>query len=302
MNTPKSAGEIRLIRLDRIEVLNPRDRGSRVFEEIVQNIKNIGLKKPISVTPRFGVNGEEKYLLICGEGRLKAFQVLGEETIPALIVNVPDEDAFIMSLAENIARRQHLPLELLSGIRQLLEKGYTVRSIAEKVGLNHTYVQQICNLLRMGEERLLVAVESGAIPINVATTIAGAGDDDKAVQAALQDAYENHALRGRQLALARRVIDKRQRLGRAASRTSTTTHSHANVSTKTVIRTYQDEVKRQTALVRKADFSQQKLLLVVGALRQLLSDENFVNLLRAEALTTMPKYLAERVWPGGSHV
>ncbi|WP_321904353.1 ParB/RepB/Spo0J family partition protein [Paraburkholderia tropica] len=300
MSMQRNVGEIRLIRLDQIEVLNPRERGSRVFEEIVRNIQTIGLKKPISVTPRVDANGVEKYLLICGEGRLKAYQALGEDEIPALVVDVPDEDAFIMSLAENIARRQHHPLELLSGIRQLLDKRYTIRSIAEKTGLNHYYVQQICNLLRMGEERLLVAVESGAIPINVAVTIAGAGDDDKAVQAALQGAYESGALRGRQLALARRVIDKRQRLGRAAARTSTTKHSH--VSTTTVIRSYQDEVKRQTALVRKAEFSQQKLLLVVGALRQLLSDENFVNLLRAETLTTMPKYLAERVWPNGSHV
>jgi len=28
----------------------------------------------------------------------------------------------------------------------------------------------------------------------------------------------------------------------------------------------------------------------------LLADENFVNLLRAEQLDTLPKYLAERVW------
>ncbi|MBB5402621.1 ParB/RepB/Spo0J family partition protein [Paraburkholderia youngii] len=300
MSESKSAGEIRLIRLDRIEVLNPRDRGSRVFDEIVRNIKAIGLKKPICVTPRFDANGAEKYLLICGEGRLKAYQALGEEEIPALVVEVTDEDAFIMSLAENIARRQHHPLELLSGIRQLVDKGYTFKSIAEKTGLAQSYVKEICNLLRSGEERLIVAVERGAIPINVAVTIAGAGDNDKAVQAALQGAYESGALRGRQLVLARRVIDKRQRLGRAAGRPSTTKHSQ--VSTTTVIRTYQDEVKRQTALVRKAAFSQQKLLLVVGALRQLLSDENFVNLLRAESLTTMPKYLAERVWPNGSHV
>jgi ParB family transcriptional regulator, chromosome partitioning protein len=298
MSDSRGAGEIRLIRLDRIEVLNPRERGSRVFEEIVRNIKTIGLKKPICVTPRTDASGAEKYLLICGEGRLKAYHALGEEEIPALVVEVTDEDAFIMSLAENIARRQHHPLELLSGIRQLMEKGYSVRSIAEKTGLNHYYTQEICSLLRLGEERLLVAVESGAIPINVAVKIAGAGDNDKAVQEALQGAYESGALRGRQLVLARRVIDKRQRLGRAAARATTTRRSH--VTTATVIRTYQDEVKRQSALIRKAGFSQQRLLLVVGALRQLMSDENFVNLLRAEALTTMPKYLAERVWPNGS--
>ena len=45
MSTPRSAGEIRLIRLDQIEVLNPRERGSRVFEEIVRNIKTIEVVK-----------------------------------------------------------------------------------------------------------------------------------------------------------------------------------------------------------------------------------------------------------------
>lgn len=53
-------------------------------------------------------------------------------------------------------------------------------------------------------------------------------------------------------------------------------------------------------MVRKAEFTQQRLLFVIGGLRQLLADENLVNLLRAEGLSTLPKYLAERVWPGGS--
>jgi hypothetical protein len=47
--------ELRMIPLDRIEVLNPRERNSRVFEQIVGNIQSIGLKKPIIVTPRPGV-------------------------------------------------------------------------------------------------------------------------------------------------------------------------------------------------------------------------------------------------------
>jgi ParB family chromosome partitioning protein len=48
-------------------------------------------------------------------------------------------------------------------------------------------------------------------------------------------------------------------------------------------------------LIRKASFAQQKLLFIVGALRELLADENFVNLLRAEGLDTLPKYLADRM-------
>ncbi|ALL70149.1 Chromosome plasmid partitioning protein ParB (plasmid) [Paraburkholderia caribensis MBA4] len=297
MNEERPPGEIRLIPIDRIEVLNPRERGSRVFDEIVRNIKTIGLKKPICVTPRTDARGRQGYLLVCGEGRLNAFRRLGESEIPALIVDVSEEDAFIMSLAENIARRQHRPLELLAGIRQLQEKGYTTKAISEKTGLTTSYVQSILGLLRQGEERLLAAVEGGSIPLNAAVTIAGAGDDNKAVQAALQEAYENGTLRGRQLIMARRIIAKRERFGKNIARSGST--RRAEVSAQGLLRTYQNEVKRQAALVRKAEFAQQRLLLIVGAFRQLLMDENFVNLLRAESLATMPKYLAERVWPAG---
>ena len=66
-----------------------------------------------------------------------------------------------------------------------------------------------------------------------------------------------------------------------------------------LVRTYQKEVERQKQMVKKAEIAQQRLLFVVGALRELLADENFTNLLRAEGLDSLPKYLAERVWSGG---
>lgn len=70
--------ELQMIPVDLIDVLNPRERNARVFNEIVANIKAVGLKKPIRVTPRNGGGGSKRYLLICGEGRLKAFRALGE--------------------------------------------------------------------------------------------------------------------------------------------------------------------------------------------------------------------------------
>lgn len=294
----RQAGEVRMIPIDCVEVLNPRERNSRVFDEIVDNIKSIGLKKPITVTPRAAANGEERYMLVCGEGRLKAFRSLGETTIPALVVHVSDEDAFLMSLTENIARRQCRSLELLSGIRQLHEQGYAPKIIADKTGLTQQYIQGILALLQQGEERLLVAVEKGSIPLNAALTIVGAGDDDKAVQAALQDAYESGKLRGKQLMDARRVIERRQTLGRSTAHRMP--RKVTDITSSSLVRTYQNEVERQKALVRKAEFAQQRLLFVIGALRQLFADENFVNLLRAEDLATLPKFLSERVWPGGS--
>ena len=297
MTAQLSVGELRSLPIDKIEVLNPRERNSRAFSEVVANIKAIGLKKPIVVTPRTLDDGAEHYLLICGEGRLKAFKSLGETEIPALVIVASDEDAFIMSLTENIARRQRRPLELLAGIEQLRDAGYTAKQIATKTGLAFKYVQGMLTLLQQGEQRLLVAVEKGAIPLNAALAIVGAGKDEQAVQAALQEAYESGTLRGRRLIDARRVLERRASLGRTIDKN--TPRKGADVSTSSLVRTYQKEVERQKLVVRKAGFTQQRLLFVVSALQQLFQDENFTNLLRAEGLDTLPKYLAERVWPDG---
>ena len=71
------------------------------------------------------------------------------------------------------------------------------------------------------------------------------------------------------------------------------------MTTSSLVRTYQKEVERQKAMVRKATIAQQRLLFTVSALQELFKDDNFVNLLRAEGLDTLPRYLAERVWTDG---
>lgn len=296
MSRQHQTADLQMIPVDQIAVLNPRDRNGRVFEEIVGNIKNIGLKKPVTVTPRDGLEDGKRYLLICGEGRLKAFKSLGEKEIPALVVVVNDEDAFIMSLTENIARRKYSALELLISIEQLSEQGYDKRVIAQKTGLSLDYIRGILLLFEKGEERLLAAVESGRVPLSVAITIAGASDE-KAVQAALQDAYENGQLRGGQLMQTRRVLQRRNTLGKTLKHRPG--RKGAAVTTTSLVRNYQNEVERQKLTIKKAEFTQQRLLFVIEALRQLLADEHFSNLLRAEGLDTLPKQLAERVWGGG---
>ena len=69
MSAKLEPGEMTMIPIDKIDVLNPRERNKLAFEEIVGNIKAIGLKKPITVARRPGPNGSERYLLICGERR-----------------------------------------------------------------------------------------------------------------------------------------------------------------------------------------------------------------------------------------
>jgi ParB family chromosome partitioning protein len=298
MTVRSAAGDLRMIPIDRIEVLNPRDRNEEVFAEIVKSIGAVGLKKPITVTPRPGTDGAERYLLVCGEGRMKALRELGEMRVPALVVQIDDEGAFIMSLAENAARRIYRPLELLAGITQLKVKGYSPTLIAQKTGLTMQYVTDILTLIEKGEERLLVAVERGRVPLTIAINISRAGDSDKTVQAALQEAYETGQLRGRQLMDARRLVQSRQHLGRSLDRHPP--QQQSDVTTSSLVRAYRKEVLRQQMMVRRAAFAQQRLLFVAGALRQLFAEENFVTLLRAEGLDALPKYLADRIGPHGS--
>lgn len=290
--------ELRMIPIDRIDVLNTRERNQHSFAEVVDSIQLVGLKKPVTVTVRPGSDGAERYLLVCGEGRFKAYRKLGEARIPALIINANDEDAFLMSLAENVARRQYNSLELLAGLSDLQAKGYSNKEIARKTGLSDQYINDILVLMTQGEERLLSAVQKGAVSINAALAIAGAGDDDKAVQAALHQAYESGELRGRQLVDARRLIDQRRSFGRTLGRGFS--RKGTGVTSASLVRAFKKEVLRQRSLVRKSSIAQQQVMFVVGALRQLLGDDNFVNLLRAEGLDSLPKYLAERVSMGAA--
>lgn len=61
---------------------------------------------------------------------------------------------------------------------------------------------------------------------------------------------------------------------------------------------YQREAEKQGLRVKKSDFTQTRLLFIVEALKDLLADEGFLNLLRAEGLETMPRALATRISGG----
>ena len=283
---------VTLVPINRIEILNSRDRNMKVFEEIVDNIRAIGLKKPITVAERPGDDGDPRYVLVCGEGRLNAFRILGETHIPALVVDVSDEDAFIMSLAENIARRGHRPLEILADIEILRKRGYDADTIIHKTGLSPKYVKDIVFLLDQGEERLIEGVQRGAIPLTTALEIARAKDDDESLGEMLQEAYENGQLNRRQIIETKRLVEKRQAYGPGSPDPA---QIKPPTSSYSLVRTYQREVERQRKMVLKAEHAHQRLLLVVQGLKKLFGDEHFVNLLRAEGLDTLPKYLAERI-------
>jgi ParB family transcriptional regulator, chromosome partitioning protein len=291
----RSAREIRMIPVERINVPNPRERSPRVFGDIVTNIAHLGLKRPITVTRRRRNNGEEHYDLVCGQGRLEAYQALGQSEIPALVIEASEEDCMVMSLVENIARRQHRQIELVQEIGNLRQRGYNEAEIARKTDLDAKYVRGLLRLLDHGEERLIHAVENGRIPITVAAEIAGT--DDEGAQSALREAYEKNQLRGDKLVAARRLVDQRTRGGR---RFNNRAGRSSRLTADSLVRAFRHEADRQRLLVKKAELTRNRLVFIISALQTLLADEHFVTLLRAEGLDSMPRYLAERVKAHGA--
>ena len=108
-----------LIPVDQTSVVNPRVRNRKVFDEIVESIAELGLKRPITVARRDQTDGPH-YELVCGQGRLEAYRALGQEKIPALVIDASSEDCLVMSLVENLARRQHRAIDLLRDIEASL--------------------------------------------------------------------------------------------------------------------------------------------------------------------------------------
>jgi ParB family transcriptional regulator, chromosome partitioning protein len=282
--------EITMVPIDKITVVNPRMRNKRVFDELVTSIAHLGLKKPITVSRR---NRNSGYDLVCGQGRLEAFRLLDQHEIPAIVIEAPEEDCYLMSLVENLARRNNTSLELMREVGALKERGYSYNEIAAKIDFSSEYVYAICYLLEHGEDRLIKAVERGVMPPSIAMEIARAKDGD--VQQALAEAYEMKTIPGNRILAIRRIIEERNQRGKRLQTTGRRTGVSRTVTATALVRAYRKEAERQKLLVKKAELTQSRLIFVVNALRRLLADENFVTLLRAEAMHTMPGPLAERL-------
>lgn len=281
---------IEMIPIDRITVVNPRIRSKRVFKGIVENIAEVGLKRPITVTRR-SESGGPFYDLVCGQGRLEAFRELGQTEVPALVVIADPDDCLIASLVENCARRQHQAIDLLQDIGGMRARGYSDTEIARKTGLSYDYVHAVARLLERGEQRLLRAVEAGYLPISVAMQICEA--DDQGVQAALHQAYENNLLRGRNLLAARRLVELRQRTGKASTLQSA--RRKTPLSPENLVRVFEEDTERKRLMVKRTQATRNRLVFITEALRQLSKDESFMAMLEDEDLTTMPARIAARV-------
>lgn len=290
MTSALPAQRIEFIPIERISIVNPRVRNKRVFKEIVESISKVGLKRPITVSRRAEADGPY-YDLVCGQGRLEAYQTLGQREVPALVVTADPEDCLVASLVENCARRQHKALDLLQDIGGMRQRGHPISEIARRTGLTAEYVGWVAHLLETGEQRLLQSVESGTIPLNIAIEIADASDQD--VQAALTSAYEQGLLKGRKLVAAKKLIEIRRRRGKGLDWGKD--KMRQQVSADALVKAYQEESDRKRVMIRRTEITRSRLIFITEALRKLSRDEQFVALLEDEELAMLPENIAARL-------
>lgn len=282
--------ELQSISIDRIRILNPRHRDKAKFERVVQSIKNLGLKKPIKISRRNVKEGEEPgYDLVCGQGRIEACRALGFTQIPAIVVDVSKEDRLLMSLVENMARRYPAPMDLIMEIERLKKQGYSNLAISKKLDISDNQVGGLLALRSAGEERLLDAAIKGKVPLGVAIDIAKT--DNRETQQGLLKAYENRQLNQTSIRVVKKLLDQRHFFGKSLSSGGKSTRRKQTAED--LVYAYQKESQRQKLMVKKAKFCEAKLVFLQAAFKRLLSNEDFVNLLRAEGLASAPKFIAE---------
>jgi ParB family chromosome partitioning protein len=89
----------------------------------------------------------------------------------------------------------------------------------------------------------------------------------------------------------KRLLDQRHFFGKSLSSGGHSTRRRQTAED--LVYAYQKESQRQKLMVKKAKLCEAKLVFVQAAFKQLLTNEDFINLLRAEGLATAPKFIAE---------
>lgn len=166
--------EVQNIRLDLISPspLNPRKTFDQAaIEELAVNIEKQGLLQPITV--RVSVSEEVtnletgdvtmipcSYEIVCGERRYRSLTILkGKEdeenavkikahrkkteryqTIPCIVREMNDDEAFDAMITENLQRQDVDPIEEAFAFAQLLDKGNTIEDIALRFGKSTRFV------------------------------------------------------------------------------------------------------------------------------------------------------------------
>jgi len=178
------SSSINEIELDRIEP-NPGQPRSifeeEALEELAQSIRTYGVIQPIILKEK----GDGNYLIIAGERRYRAAEIVGLDKIPAYIKTTEDENIAELALIENIQREDLNAIETALAYQRLIDaNGFTQEQLSERVGKKRATVANYLRLLKLPAE-IQVGLKDKRIDMGHARALLSV--DDPEVQLALYE-------------------------------------------------------------------------------------------------------------------
>ena len=144
--------------------------------ELAESIRVQGVVQPVIVRP----DGEGGYELIAGERRWRAARAAGLATIPALLREVEDRDAFLLALVENIAREDLSPIDEARGYAVLVDEfELSLGDVAERVGRSKPSVSNRLRLLDLPDDVLAMVDAGGLTEGHARAVLAVQGDAER---------------------------------------------------------------------------------------------------------------------------
>ena len=125
--------------------------------ELAESIKEVGLLQPVLVrNMRTGT-----YELISGERRLRAAEIAGFEEIPAIVMNVSDNLSAILTLAENIQRKDINFFEEAAACYHLIfDHNISKEKLAKCIGVRESTVSKMLALSRLSSTVKNIIIEN----------------------------------------------------------------------------------------------------------------------------------------------
>ena len=136
--------EIPLNLIDCPEIkLRPLDKD--IITNLIQSIKINGMLQPIMVRPK-----NNRYEIIFGNHRFMACQKLKIRTIKCVVKTCNEDEAFLLSVNENIQRNEFIdPIEEAKIYQNLINKGWKMKDVARAISRSDNYVSDRIKLLRL---------------------------------------------------------------------------------------------------------------------------------------------------------
>ncbi|UJQ25089.1 ParB N-terminal domain-containing protein [Pantoea agglomerans] len=281
---------VHMVKISSIKVVIPRSRNKFRHAEITESIDASGLRKPITI--RRIVDKKYDFALICGQGRLESLTALGEELIPAFILDIDENQAYIMSLVENMARVIPRAGEQFQRIKEMTEQGLTNKEISSSTGLSLHWITSLTMLINKGENKLLSAVESGCIPISFAVEIARV--DFEGGQELLLKAFDEGLIKHKDVGKIREILDSRDEgLKGFINNNFGVAKKKKKMTTDELQQLYQDNISQHKKIKNKAEYVEIKLLVAGQIFKELTSNESFSKIVSEESLQDVMKVIVK---------